>query len=78
MTILFLAALILTAIGLAAVLSVGDFAITNTPRIVHHTDRPEWRLTDDEIRAKELRLIVGRDATGCSTHPRAIARSERF
>jgi hypothetical protein len=62
MTLLFLAALILTAIGLAAVLSVGDFAVTNRPRIVHRTDRPEWRLTDDEIRAKELRLLSGRDA----------------
>lgn len=55
-TILFLTILVIVAILLAAVLSLGNFMVTKTPSL------PEWRLTDEEIRAKELRLFVGRDA----------------
>ncbi len=55
-TILFLAALVLASMLLAALLSFGNFMITKAPI------RPEWQLTEDEVRAKELRLCVGRDA----------------
>lgn len=52
-------------LGVLVVAKVRDwppFRITRTPVRIDPTVASEWRLTDSELRAKELRLVVGRDA----------------